>query len=363
MPTDYIDQVFLLDPANPPSVGTQINFQQVTLTDQNDNGLINRFAGDNIDGVDIVSSWPGDTVTIDVPNVGPVTYTGITFYLSGGGRMFTPTDGQALQNGTFVSSTFVNSQGSLDVDDLPPVCFAAGTRILTPDGERRIDDLSPGDLVMTRDNGEQPIIWIGRTTVDGRDEMGPIRFKAGVLGAKRPLLVSPQHRMVIDDWRAPYFFGHKEILVAAKALVNGGTVKQVKRDRIEYIHLLFAAHEVVFANGVPSESYFPGHALTRSDREAQAEILSLFPELDHVSAMQEKTALPVVRARDARMMAIGRFTASVEVCARAAGSGSAGQSWPGPNPVRPGQKSRRVHRIPAPPDPEPDLPLRRIGPP
>lgn len=304
MPTDYIDQVFLLDPANPPSVGTQINFQQVTLTDQNDNGLINRFAGDNIDGVDIVSSWPGDTVTIDVPNVGPVTYTGITFYLSGGGRMFTPTDGQVLQNGTFVSSTFVNSQGSLDVDDLPPVCFAAGTRILTPDGERRIDDLSPGDLVMTRDNGEQPIIWIGRTTVDGRDEMGPIRFKAGVLGAKRPLLVSPQHRMVIDDWRAPYFFGHKEILVAAKALVNGGTVKQVKRDRIEYIHLLFAAHEVVFANGVPSESYFPGHALTRSDREAQAEILSLFPELDHVSAMQEKTALPVVRARDARMMAI-----------------------------------------------------------
>ncbi|GAB5439309.1 Hint domain-containing protein [Falsiruegeria mediterranea] len=304
MPTDYIDQVFLLDPASPPAVGTQINFQQVTLTDQNDNGLINRFAGDNINGVDIVSSWPGDTVTIDVPNVGLVTYTGITFYLADGGRMFTPTDGQALQNGTFQGSTFVNTQGSLDVNDLPPVCFTVGTKILTPVGERRIEELEAGDLVTTREHGDQPVLWIGRTTVDGRGEMGPIRFKAGVLGAKRPLLVSPQHRMVIDDWRALYFFGHKEILVAAKALVNGDTVKQVKRDQVEYIHLLFASHEVVFANGVPSESYFPGHALERSDREAQAEILRLFPQLNHVTALQKKTALPVVRARDARMMTL-----------------------------------------------------------
>lgn len=304
MPTDYLDQVFLLDPASPPAVGTQLNFQQVTLTDQNDNGLINRFSGDNINGVDITRSWPGDTVTVDVPNVGLVTYTGITFYLADGGRMFTPTDGQVLQNGTFQGSTAVSSQGSLDVDDLPPTCFTSGTKILTPQGERRIDDLERGDLVTTRDNGDQPILWIGRTVVDGRGELGPIRFKAGVLGAKRPLLVSPQHRMVIDDWRAAYFFGHKEVLIAAKSLVNGTTVKQVKRDSIEYIHLLFAAHEVVFANGVASESYFPGHALTGSDRATQAEIIALFPELDCVDAMEVKTALPVVRAQEARSLAI-----------------------------------------------------------
>ena len=92
--------------------------------------------------------------------------------------------------------------------------------------------------------------------------------------------------------------------MAARSLVNGDTVKQVKRDQIDYIHLLLAEHEVLFANGVASESYFPGHALTRSDRAAQAEILALFPELDSVTALRKKTVLPVVRARDARMMAL-----------------------------------------------------------
>ncbi|WP_164660566.1 Hint domain-containing protein [Tropicibacter sp. Alg240-R139] len=304
MPTNYLDQFFFIDPANPPSVGSALVFQQLTLTDQNDDDDLDRFNGDAINGVDITRSWPGDTVTVNVQGQGDITYTGITFYLADGSRVFTPTDGQVLQNGTFQGSTFVNSQGALDVDDLGPICFTPGTKILTPQGERKIDALQVGDLVTTRDNGDQPILWIGRTTVEGHGDLAPIRFKAGVLGAKRPLIVSPQHRMVVDDWRAAYLFGHKEVLIAARSLVNGDTVKQVKRDQIDYIHLLLAEHEVLFANGVASESYFPGHALTRSDRAAQAEILTLFPELDRVAVLQKKTVLPVVRARDARMLAI-----------------------------------------------------------
>lgn len=304
MPTNYVDQFFFLDPASPPAVGSAVNFFLLEMTDQNDDGDLDRFNGDSINGVDITRSWPGDTITINVPGQGNITYVGTTFYLADGSRVFTPSDGQVLQNGTFQGSTFVNSQGPLDVDDLGPICFTPGTKILTPAGERRIDELAVGDLVTTRDHGAQPILWIGRTTVEGYGSLAPIRFKAGVLGAKRPLLVSPQHRMVVDDWRATYFFGHKEVLIAAQSLVNGDTVKQVKRDRIDYIHLLLAEHEVLFANGVASESYYPGHALTRSDRAAQAEILTLFPELDNVAAMQKKTALPVVRPHDARLMAV-----------------------------------------------------------
>lgn len=304
MPTTYLDQFFDMDPANPPGAGTSLTVQKYNLVDQDDDDDIDRFGGDTVNGVDVTRSWPGDTVTINVPGVGNVTYTGITFYLANGTQVFTPTDGQVLQSGTFVSSTFVNSQGPLDVDDLGPPCFTPGTLIATPVGERPVEDLKPGDLVLTADNGAQPLMWIGRTRIAADGDHAPIQFQKGVLGLSRALLVSPQHRMLIDDWRAPYLFGESEVLVAAHCLVNGDTVTRVESAEVEYIHLLFKEHEILFANGAKSESYFPGHARTRSEREVQAEVLELFPELMSDAASSQQTVRPVVRPRDARAIAI-----------------------------------------------------------
>ena len=154
MPTSYTDQFYVLDPANPPAVGSAVSFSVFSMTDENDDDDLDRFDNDSVDGSDITASWPGDTVTINVPGVGNVTYTGTTFYLADGRSVFTPTDGQVLQNGTFVSSTFVTTQGPLDVNDLGPPCFTKGTMIKTPHGEipaENIDvlyaglKLGPGD--------------------------------------------------------------------------------------------------------------------------------------------------------------------------------------------------------------------------
>ncbi|TMV05521.1 Hint domain-containing protein [Ruegeria sediminis] len=305
MPTSYTDQFYLMDPANPPPAGTNLTVQNLVMIDQNDDGDIDRFNNDRVNGSDVQSSWPGDTITINVPGVGNVTYTGTTFYLANGQRVFTPTDGKVLQDGTFVSSSFVTTQGPLNVPgDLGPPCFTPGTMIRTPDGERAIEDLQPGDLVETVDSGPQPVLWIGRTRVAAEGKLAPVRFEAGVLGLSRPLLVSPQHRMLIDDWRAEYFFGFDEVLVAAHSLVNGTTVTREEGGEVEYIHLLFADHEMIVSNGAISESYFPGHALSRSDRETQAELLSLFPELTTPTAEDMWTVRPVLRTREARLMAI-----------------------------------------------------------
>lgn len=119
----YTDQFYNMDPANPPTAGQPITFSVYSITDANNDNDFDRFNNDSVDGVDIISSWPGDTVTVFVAGIGNVTYTGTTFYLSGGRRVFTPTDGQVLQNGTFVSSTWVNSQGPLLVSQLGPTCF------------------------------------------------------------------------------------------------------------------------------------------------------------------------------------------------------------------------------------------------
>ena len=304
MPTTYLDQFYSFDPANPPPGGTAVVVDKFNLTDVDDDGEIDAPSGDTVNGQDVTSSWPGDTVTINVTGVGNVTYTGTTFYLADGTRVFTPTDGQVLQPGTFVSSTFVNTQGPLDVGDLGPPCFTPGTMIATPEGERPVESLKAGDLVMTVDHGPQPLIWVGESKVEAEGKFAPIRFAAGVLGLERPLLVSPQHRMLIDDWRAGYMFGYSEALVAAHTLVNGDTVTRVEGGEVVYFHLLFKQHEIVIANGAKSESYYPGHALTASERAAQAEILRLFPELKARDAKLPDTARPVVPPREARAIAI-----------------------------------------------------------
>ncbi|QFT74689.1 Hint domain-containing protein [Ruegeria sp. THAF33] len=304
MPTTYRDQFFTFDPASPPPAGTAVTVSNFTLTDANDDNLIDAPSGDTVNGQDVTNSWPGDTVTINVSGVGNVTYTGTTFYLADGSRAFTPTDGQVLQPGTLVSTTFVNTSGPLNVGNLGPPCFTAGTMIATPEGERAVEGLKAGDLVITVDHGPQPLIWVGCTTVAAEGKLAPIRFDAGVFGLDRPLLVSPQHRMLIEDWQASYLFGHTEALVPAHTLVNDDTVKRVEGGEVEYFHLLFKQHEIVFANGAKSESYYPGHALSASDRATQSEVLHLFPELTGLDPMSLKTARPIVHPREARAFAI-----------------------------------------------------------
>jgi len=279
MPTTYTDQFYLMDPANPPPSGTTLNFAVLTLTDQNDDGDFDRFDNDTVNGSDISSSYPGDTITVNVPGVGNVTYTGITFYLANGQRVFTPNDGQVLQDGTFVSSTWVSPQGPLLVSEMGPPCFVAGTLIETAWGPRPVETLVPGDLVMTRDNGLRPLCWTGGRVVSGLDGHAPVRFETGVLGNDRPLLVSPQHRVLIEGWQAELLFGEAEVLSSAVHLVNGSTIRQVPDRAVSYHHILFDRHEIVQSNGAPTESFFPGETILDEDADLRDEILRLFPEL------------------------------------------------------------------------------------
>ncbi|MCP5038451.1 MAG: Hint domain-containing protein, partial [Rhodobacteraceae bacterium] len=228
MATTYTDQFFIIDPYSPPPVGTLLTFVNYDLVDQNDDGDFDRFNNDRVNGSDIRSSYPGDTITINVPGVGNVTYTGITFYLADGTRVFTPNDGQVLQNGTLVSTSWVSGQGPLDVDELGPTCFAYGTSIKTEKGLRLIEELDVGDLVITRDNGPKPILWISRRGHPAIGKEAPVLIRKGALGNNSDLLVSQQHRMLISGWRAELYLGVDEALIAAKHLVNDKTIRIVE---------------------------------------------------------------------------------------------------------------------------------------
>lgn len=274
MPTTYTDQFFTFDPANPPGAGTAVSFVNLSLTDQNDDLDFDRFDNDSVNGSDITASWPGDTVTIFVSGVGNITYTGVTFYLANGDRVFTPDDGQVLQNGTFVSSTFVNGQGPLLVSELGPPCFTKGALILTQRGLKPVETLREGDMIQTRDNGFQPLNLMLKRSANGQGQDAPIRFAEGAMGYDHgDLIVSPQHRMLINDWRAELWFGEPEVLVAAKFLVNTSTIRPCPTANITYYHLLMDRHDVISANGVPSESFDLGGDFALYDRQISQYLL------------------------------------------------------------------------------------------
>lgn len=302
MPTSYTDQFFFIDPANPPATGTFMTFSNLTLVDQDDDNDFEAAGGDTVNGSDITSSYPGDTVTIFVSGVGNITYTGITFYLANGTQVFTPNDGQVLQNGTLQATSWVSPQGPLLVSELGPPCFTAGTLIDTPDGPRPVEEIAVGDLVMTQDNGAQPVRWHGSRSVAGQGKFAPIRFAPGAIGNDRALLVSPQHRMLIGGWRAELFFGEDEVLVAATHLVNGDTINRVPMRQITYHHLMFDQHEIVMAEGVPAESFYPGDTILSEDDGLREEIAALFPAMSNLAINGWTTARTVLRGTEASVV-------------------------------------------------------------
>ena len=169
------------------------------------------------------------------------------------------------------------------------VCFASGTLIQTATGERPVEELAIGDLVLTADNGLRPIGWIGARTLSEADlqrkaELRPIRFRQGALGKGLPamdLVVSPQHRILFRSRIAERMFGSREVLVAARLMLDLPGVEIAETsDGITYIHFMFDTHEVVFANNAPTESLFAGpQAILGLDAKAREEITMLFPEL------------------------------------------------------------------------------------
>jgi hypothetical protein len=107
-----------------------------------------------------------------------------------------------------------------------------------------------------------------------------VRIKAGALGNNRDLVVSPRHRMLLSGWQVDMLFQHDHALVTALELVNDSTIVRDAVADVEYFHVMFDRHEIIFAEGAATESFHPDQASMGSmDEAAREEIFALFPEL------------------------------------------------------------------------------------
>jgi len=78
----------------------------------------------------------------------------------------------------------------------PVPCFTAGTLILTPSGDRPIEDIRPGDRVITYDSGTQVVRWVGRRVVPAVAHLAPVSIAANAFGDHQRLVVSQNHRIL-----------------------------------------------------------------------------------------------------------------------------------------------------------------------
>ncbi len=168
---------------------------------------------------------------------------------------------------------------------------------------------------MTADHGLQPLRWIGRREVifDANNVRGdkdkPVLFKAGSLGdglPRRDLVVSPQHRMVVGGQKVMRAHGVAEVLVLAKALTGlRGVRRMMGKRKIVYYSLLVDRHEVIYAEGTPTESFRPGPvALAEFAPEHRAQVFRVYPALaDDPEKALGPTARPVIKRREGELLA------------------------------------------------------------
>jgi len=175
------------------------------------------------------------------------------------------------------------------------VCFLAGTRIATTTGQKTVEDLAIGDLVLTSSGAAVPVLWVGRQTVATlfglRDADLPVCISAGALGEGLPardLRVTSGHAMLIDG-----------VLVNAGALVNGSTITKIARselgEQFTVYHIETENHDIVLAEGAATETFVDNVSRARFDNFAEYQ--ALFGAEDR--PMQER---PEPRAASARQV-------------------------------------------------------------
>ncbi len=170
------------------------------------------------------------------------------------------------------------------LSDLLCISFVRGTMITLATGAQKpIEDLVPGDRVLTRDHGGQPIRWIGRATLKAVGPFAPVVITMGTLGNSGDLIVSQHHRMFLYQRQRVAGLPTSELLVQAKHLVDGERVFLREGGFVNYLALVFDQHEIIYAEGVPAESLMVNDAtVNRLPPELSGDVKSRFPGLSQV---------------------------------------------------------------------------------
>lgn len=282
------------------STGSQTNTFQVVLEHTQDGNFEVDFIYQNI-------TWANGGFGVaqgGLTNGGAIDYT-----LPGSGNATTVANWENTlldpndPNGVW-STRFLNGRA---------VCFEEGTRIATPRGQVPVQNLRPGDLVLTEDAGAQPLRWVCGGSVMATDTALPVRFQPGALGNRHALSVSGQHLMLVEGWDCEMLFGEEQVLVAAKDLAGlPGISQETRPRRVVYYHLLLDRHHLLRAEGALTESLHPGPmAMEALPARARAALHAQFLPWEIERFARQPAARRVLKAHEAKVLVARRASAGL----------------------------------------------------
>ncbi|MFN5998168.1 MAG: Hint domain-containing protein [Paracoccaceae bacterium] len=194
--------------------------------------------------------------------------------------------------------------------DPPPFCFAQGTNIATPTGDRSVEELRAGDTVLTEDGRSVSIAWIGQSRYSARragsdPRLRPVHVRAHAFGPGLPdrdLVLSRQHRIVVESAACELLFGESRAFVLAGHLPAGLASSPDPTEDVVYFHILLETHEILLANGLAAESFQPARRLIETlsvpTRQSLDEVLAVLGEQ---AMLTRPDALPTLTQREAQL--------------------------------------------------------------
>ncbi|MEE9428313.1 MAG: Hint domain-containing protein [Paracoccaceae bacterium] len=272
--------------------------------------------------------------------------TGNSFYLEAmeiGGQVVGWLVTEPLQPGVSYAETGagnVTAGTTLQYSDLTSVpCYAPGTMISTPAGDRPVEKLRPGDPVLTLDHAVQPVKWIraGKHALSDSPEDGkPVLIQSHALGPNTPthdLIVSPQHRILVGGSGQLERYFQTQFFVPAKALTDLPRIRFMHgKSEITWVHFACADHQIITANGCQSESLLLGKMVVNAlPLYEKIQLARIFPPAvpgvplngpaarPSLSVRQVRDLLSSSRGRSDQQMKIHGKT-SRHVCSRPSGS-------------------------------------------
>jgi Hint domain len=195
--------------------------------------------------------------------------------------------------------------------DPPPFCFSKGAEISTPSGRRLVEDLRAGDSVLTEDGRSVTIAWIGtsrygRQQAAREDRLRPVYLHAHAFGPGLPdreLVLSPQHRIVVESASCELLFGTERAFVVARHLTPPFASMPEPEADVTYFHVLLEHHEILVANGLPCESLQPARRMIEAlSSEARNGLRAVVDTLGAEALMTRPDALPTLNHREASVL-------------------------------------------------------------
>ncbi len=175
------------------------------------------------------------------------------------------TSEQPLQKGqvyeTLEITSTVSKTGKLRKPEQPvtQIGQTAGicqnTHIMTINGEIRIENLKAGDMIVTRDRGLQPLLWVGKVTPT--QPRKAVYFSKNSINNSRDMLLCPNQLVALKGSKALLHYGQREVLIAAHTFVNGDTIRYADTCQQPFFQLLLKNHQVIYAEAAAMESYLP----------------------------------------------------------------------------------------------------------